>query len=277
MGRLKVAALMSGEPGPLELWTLRHMASVASELRVVQAPPAPPPPSLKSARTLFKRNGLLGTLSRFVGAAVGSRIAARDREVLEELFDFDDLRAWWGSSGIAPVKVRTLNHAESRAALSTMSPDVIVSVSGGVPHPRILSLAKLATLNIHHGRAPSIRGQWSIPWGIVEGRRDWIGATVHVVNGSDETGPILWCGGPQLAPGDTHVDLLFRAHLEATKALSRILSAYASGAAPPPWLSPGAAEGSTYRSSAGLREWLKLLYLDQGRRARVLLERGLDC
>ncbi len=174
------------------------------------------------------------------------------------------------------MKVRTLNHAEAHAALSALSPDLMVRLSGGVLKPLILSLARIAALNIHHGQAPLIRGMWSIPWGIVEGRRDWIGATVHVIDDGIDTGPILWRGSPQLAPGDTNVDLLFRAHLEAAEALARILDAYARGDFPSPWM-PAAGVSSTYRSAAGLREWMRFLYLDQGRRSRVLIERGIEC
>lgn len=268
MRTLRVAALIEGEPGPHELWTLRTMASAGCELRVMRAAPA------RGGRSLER--GPLNALSRVIGGAVASRVAAEEREILEELFDFEDLRAWWTGSGIAPVEVEALNHAQAQAALSAMPPDVIVRVSGGMPASRISSLAKFAALNIHYGRAPLIHGRWSIPWGILEGRREWIGATVHLIDGESETGPILWRGGPQLAPGDTHVDLFFRAHLEAADALVRLLNAYARGDIPRLCV-PSAGEVSTYRSSAGLREWLMLLYLDRGRRARVLLERGLEC
>ncbi|MFI5360992.1 MAG: formyltransferase family protein [Elusimicrobiota bacterium] len=276
MPGLKVAALISGEPGPHELWTLRRMASADCELSVVQATGSAALPPLQRARSLIKRHGALGTVSRFVGGAVGSRMAAEDGALLEELFDFDELRVWWGASGLVPAKVRALNHAEAQATLAALSPDLIVRVTGGILKPQIVSLARIAALNIHHGQAPLIRGMWSIPWGIVEGRRDWIGATIHVIDDGIDTGPILWRGGPQLAPGDTHVDLFFRAHLEAADALARILKSYARGDAPQAW-TPGAGQDSTYRSSAGLGAWIKLLYLDRGRRARVLLERGVEC
>jgi hypothetical protein len=276
MRRLTVAALMSGEPGPLELWTLRTMASVSRELRVVQAVQDPALTPLRLARKLIERHGLMGGLSRSIGEAVAARLDAEDRELLEELFDFDDLRDWRDRSGIIPVRVRALDHAESREALSAISPDVIVQVSGGRLEPGILSLARLAALNIHHGHAPHAPGPWSIPWGIVEGRRDWIAAAVHVDDGVD-SGPVLWRGGPQLAPGDTHVDLLFRAHLEAAKALARILDSYASGDVPPP-CAPAGGEAAPRRAEApGLRVRLRLLRLDRGRRARVLIERGIEC
>ena len=256
--KLKVTALLSGEPAPHDLWTLRQMASVDCELTALEAP------------------RLLVEHPRKLGAAVGMRLAARDQALLKQLFDFEDLSSWWSSSGIGPVKVRALNDDDSHAALTALSPDVIVRVSGGMPDPRIYSIAALAALNIHHGQAPLIRGMWSIPWGIIEGRRDWIGATVHFIDNRTGTGPILWRGGPQLAPGDTNIDLFFRAHLEASDALGRILRVYADGGIPRPWI-PAAGEITTHKPAPGLLGWLRLLCLDRGRRAHLLLERGIEC
>jgi hypothetical protein len=276
MHSLKVAALLSGEPSAQDLWTLRKMCSVPCEIHVIQAQQASMVPKWKRARRLIKEHGLLRTGSRFVGNIIGSRIAKRDRQILNELFDVRDLTEWWKRCGITPVKVPALNHEQSRGALSRIEPDVIVRVSGGILRPHIFSLARFAALNLHHGRAPLIRGMWSIPWAILEGRGDWIGATVHVVDEGIDTGPILWRGGPQLAPGDTTVDLLFRTHLEAVDALVEILRVYARGGTPRAWLPP-AGETSTYRSAAGLWEWVKLLHLGRGRRARALIERGVEC
>jgi hypothetical protein len=269
---LNVAALLGGEPGPLELWTLRAIASAGCALSVVQAARAAEPP-WRRASELLERHGPLGAVSRALGAAVGARVADQERELLDELFDGDDLRAWWSGIDPAPLPVPALNHARARAALAALAPDVIVRVSGGLLEPGVFSQARIAALNIHHGLAPLIRGMWSIPWGIVEGRRDWIGATIHVIDAGIDTGPVLWRGGPQLAPGDTNVDLLFRAHLEAAKALADILRVYASGERPQPL--PAVPAGA-YRSAAGLWDWIRFLRLDRGRMAPVLLERALE-
>ena len=80
-----------------------------------------------------------------------------------------------------------------------------------------------------------------------------------------------------MAPGDTHVDLMFRAHLEAAKALGRILDAYASGRRPEACVFPAGAKAAYHSTAPGLRDWLRLLRLDRGRRARMLIERGIEC
>ncbi len=275
--RLKVAALISGRPRAQELWTLRGISSVPCDLHVVQASQATTVSASKRIRRLIKEYGLLQTASRFLGGRLGEQIAKRDSSVLDELFDLPSLTKWWEQCGIVPVPVRALNHAEAQTALAEIKPDIIVRVSGGILKPHIFSLARLVTINIHHGQAPLIRGMWSIPWGIIEGRGDWIGATVHVIDAGIDTGTILWRGGPQLAPGDTTVDLLFRTHLEAVAALVEILKRYAEGDESLRAWVPPPGEVSVYRSAANLGDWLKLLWLGRGRRAPALISRGIEC
>jgi Formyl transferase len=275
-GCLKVAALVSGHLGAQELWALKNISAVRCRLYVIRATQATAVSKYKRAHRLIKEHGLLRTASRLLGGPIGSRVAAKNRKILDELFDVRALEDWWNHSDIRPCNVPTLNHPDSRCLLEKLAPDIIIRVSGGILRPHIFSLAKIATLNIHHGQAPLIRGMWSIPWGIIEGRPDWIGATVHVIDEGIDTGTVLWRGGPQLSPGDTYVDLLFRTHLEVVSALVQILNIYALGETPRPWTClPN--ETSAYRSAPGLWEWIKFLRLDQGRRAQVLIRKGIKC
>jgi methionyl-tRNA formyltransferase len=233
--------------------------------------------TLKRARNQAKANGLRRSVSRWIGKGLfGSREHERNRQLLDQLFDVRDLRRWWVRSGIRPFKVPHLNHLYSRAALEKIQPDVIVRVSGGLLKRHIFSQARLATLNIHHGQAPLIRGLSNIAWGILENRREWIGTTIHVIDEGVDTGTVLWRGAPQLAPGDTAASLYYRAHLEGVAALVRILEEYARSEAPPLW-ELSRREPSNYRSAFDLAAWLKFLFLGRGRRARVLIERAIEC
>lgn len=274
--RLTVVALISGEPAAADLWTLRKLAAVAGQLVILQACHGSGIPRWKRVRHLLREYGAARTCSRLLGGIVGTLVSRRNQHILDELFDVEELRQWWKSAGIRVIPVSTLNHEESRRALTQVGPDILVRVSGGFLHPHIFSLAKMAALNIHHGQAPAIRGMWSIPWGIVEGKSDWIGATVHLIDKGIDTGTVLWRGCPQLAPGDTTVDLFFRTHLLAADALAVVVEAYSKGERPTS-LVTSANQPSTYRSAPGLWDWLKLLYLGQGSRAPVLLEKALRC
>jgi len=275
--RIKVAALVVGEPGGAELWTLRNIFAGPCELYVVQALRHNEMSRLRRARRRLRTQGLFKTVSHWLGSSfIGRREGKRDSRILDELFDADSLREWWGQSGVQPFKVLGLNHPQCQKALESIAPDIILRVSGGILKSHIFSQAKLATLNIHHGQAPLIRGISSIVWGIIEARRDWIGATIHLIDEGIDTGAILWRGAPQLSAGDTAATLFFRAHLEAVAALRRLLERYARGEKPALWPTP-AAEASTYRSSLGLGAWLKFLLLRRGRHARFLIERAVQC
>jgi hypothetical protein len=228
-------------------------------------------------RRLVREYGLVKVASRLLAnGLVGHRHAREECQELDRLLDGEQLRDWWRGSGIEPVLVPDLNHPEARSRIAALEPDIMVRVSGGILHRGTFSLARLATLNIHHGIAPRIRGMWSIPWGIIEGRDDWIGATVHVIDDGIDTGRVLWRGQPQLTPGDTGTTLFFRAHLQAVEALVRLTRVYAEGATPAPWPAEGS-ELSVYRSALGLGAWLRYLYLRRGKHAPVLLERAFKC
>ena len=275
--RLRVAALIVGEPRGAELWALRSIFAGPCELYVVQAKRYSAVSQLKRARNQVRTQGLVRSVSRWIGKGlIGTREHERTQRILDQLFDVSALREWWVRSGIAPFKVPHLNHLYSRAALEKIQPDIIVRVSGGLLKRHIFSQARLATLNIHHGQAPLIRGLSNIAWGVLENRREWIGTTIHVIDEGVDTGTVLWRGAPQLAPGDTAATLYFRAHLEGVAALVRILEEYARSEAPPVWELPPR-EASNYRSAFSLAAWLKFLFLARGRRARVLTERAIEC
>jgi len=275
--RLRVAALIVGEPRGAELWALRSIFAGPCELHVVQALHYSAVSILKRARSQVKAHGLLKSFSRWMGKGLfGVREHKRTQQILDQLFGVSDLRGWWVRSGIVPTKVPHLNHIYSRAALEKIQPDILVRVSGGLLKRHIFSQAKLATLNIHHGQAPLIRGLSNIAWGILENRREWIGTTIHVIDEGIDTGTVLWRGAPQLAPGDSAASLYFRAHLEGVAALVRILEGYARSEAPPLWELPRR-ETSNYRSAFDLAAWLTFLILGRGRRARVLIERAIEC
>jgi hypothetical protein len=272
---LKVVALLVGEPHAAELWTLKNLAAVAGTLNVVQAESGSGVSARKRLRRLIREHGVIAVASRVLAAKlIGTFHERRELRHLERLFDGQHLREWWRQSGLSPIGVPHLNHDNARSVMAALQPDIIVRVSGGILKRATFGLARVAALNIHHGIAPRIRGMWSIPWGIVEGRRDWIGATVHEIDDGIDTGRVFWRGGPQIAPGDTATTLFFRAHVEAVATLAHVVDTYARGEVPGV-LRIDAREMSVYRSAPGLGAWLRLLWLCEGRRSHAVLEGAL--
>jgi hypothetical protein len=273
--RLQVVALLAGPPGATELWTLHRLAAAGFSLRVVQARfSRKPVGTLDLLRRRTSSLGLFGTISRVLGSLLLRQSESRRSQELNLLFDGDHLQSWWEQAKIHVEQVPYLNHEDTANVLSRWQTDFIVRVSGGILSEAVFSAARVAALNIHHGVASQIRGMWSIPWGIVEGRSDWIGATVHIIDAGIDTGAVLWCGSPQLAPGDSAVDLFFRTHLEAVEALISSIRKLDSGWQPAP---EAAASNAVYRSAPGLPACLKYLALGRGKRARIILERAFRC
>lgn len=274
--RLQLVGLIVGDPGPVELWTLARLAETPHDLHVVQAARSSGVSSRKRLRRLIGEIGLAGVCSRLLAARVfGRREVRRQRALFNELFDVARLTEWWATSGIRPAHVPHLNHPEARREIDRLRPDIVVRISGGILKRETFSLARLATLNIHHGQAPAIRGMWSIPWGIIERQRDWIGATVHLIDDGIDTGGVLWRGGPQIAPGDTGDLLFFRTHVEAVAALVRLVGEFASGVRPAALLEQSGK--SVYKSAPGLGAWARYLMLRRGQVAPITLQEALRC
>ena len=272
MPEVKLVALLVGEPHAIELYTLRRLTAISSQLSVVQAENGSGLAARQRLLSLVRQHGIAAVVSRVLaGRLLGSTSERRMHSQLARLLDEPSLQRWWDESGLKPVIVPHLNHEQTRIEIAALRPDIIVRVSGGVLRRRIFAEARVAALNIHHGMAPRIRGMWSIPWGIVEGRRDWIGATVHEIDDGIDTGRVFWRGAPQVAPGDTATTLFFRAHLEAVEALTQTIRGFASGRQPAT-MAHGESETSTYRSAAGLWAWARFIASGEGRRSRTILE-----
>ena len=75
--------------------------------------------------------------------------------------------------------------------LKKVNPDIIIQNGAGILKSEIFSIAKIHTINLHHGIAPLIRGMSSVYWALWEQQSSWLGGTVHVINKGIDTGKIL--------------------------------------------------------------------------------------
>jgi hypothetical protein len=253
--RLTVAAVMAGEPRGPELWTLRRLCGEARDVQVVRA----------------RGNAASYRLGNLLGPKREDDISGRR---LDELLEAAHIRQWWKASGVTVLEVSQLDGDECQQAVAKVQPDVIVQLSGELLKPNICSLAQLMTVTIRYGQPPTTRARSSISWGILHGRRDWIAATVRSLDSG--CGRVFWRGTPQLAPGDSSTEILFRMHLAAVEALIGILDACARGDVPVARVCE-TVDASVSGVRLGLIPWLQFLFLRRGRKARLLLERGIEC
>lgn len=71
------------------------------------------------------------------------------------------------------------------------NPDIIVSISFTKIVPRlVLSIPRLACLNLHLSALPSYRGVHPLNWALIKDERE-IGATVHIMDEGIDSGPIV--------------------------------------------------------------------------------------
>jgi folate-dependent phosphoribosylglycinamide formyltransferase PurN len=156
-----------------------------------------------------------------------------------------------------PVQyVQTVNGGDAVHMLGALQPDIIIQAGAGILRPRIFTLARLATLNLHHGIAPLIRGMHSIYWALWEGRPEWLGATVHCIDAGIDTGQVLaYAPVTPCIPGEDYPSLYVRATQEGVARLVEVLTRLEAGEQ---WCLPPPAPGNTYRSTVS---GLKLLLL----------------
>jgi Formyl transferase len=91
------------------------------------------------------------------------------------------------------IWVESVNGPDAVAAIASLRPDVIIQAGAGLLKPSVFELASVATINVHNGIAPLIKGNFSVYWSLLERRPDWLGATVHVIDRGIDTGrPIAY-------------------------------------------------------------------------------------
>jgi hypothetical protein len=84
-----------------------------------------------------------------------------------------------------------VNDGKSIQFLNEVKPDIIVQAGAGILKPETFTLAARATINLHHGTAPEIRGIESTFWCMFYGIKDKIGVTCHLVDETLDTGAVV--------------------------------------------------------------------------------------
>lgn len=87
--------------------------------------------------------------------------------------------------------VEAVNDEPSQRIIADFKPDFIIQSGAGILKECIFSLSRIATLNVHHGYAPEIRGMRSTFWCLFYGLTDHLGVTCHVIDKNIDTGPVV--------------------------------------------------------------------------------------
>jgi hypothetical protein len=154
--------------------------------------------------------------------------------------------------------VESVNHPDAAALLRRLAPDVILQNGAGLLAEPIFTAARLGTWNLHHGYLPAIRGGDSLLWALREGRPDWVGCSLHVIDRGIDTGPLLARRRVDYRPGE-HPGAIFARLTCAGVELLRDGLAAARAGDRAPYLAREAGEGrGGYRSMLDGRQLAEL-------------------
>jgi methionyl-tRNA formyltransferase len=116
--------------------------------------------------------------------------------------------------------VEKVNDLRSQQLIADFAPDIIVQAGAGILKKEVFGLARLATLNVHHGFAPEIRGMSSNFWALYHGLTDYLGVTCHVIDATLDTGEILAQYRHPYNPGENFIEMQCRVGREGAKLLT---------------------------------------------------------
>jgi len=100
----------------------------------------------------------------------------------------------------------TVNDEKSLHFLNEVKPDIIIQAGAGIMKASTFTLAGIATINLHHGIMPDIRGIESTFWCLFYGIREKIGVSCHFIDEGLDTGAVI-AQAPLESNAKTFVDL----------------------------------------------------------------------
>jgi methionyl-tRNA formyltransferase len=95
-----------------------------------------------------------------------------------------------GELRIPLTSVPCVNHPETIETLTSLAPDVGLSLGNAYIGSRVFSIPRMGMVNIHHEVLPGFRGAQSVLWQLYHGSST-TGYTIHMVDKGYDTGAIL--------------------------------------------------------------------------------------
>ena len=118
--------------------------------------------------------------------------------------------------------VHSVNDAEARAAIAALRPSVIIVCGTRILSAETLRAFQAPIVNYHAGITPMYRGVHGGYWALAEGRPEWAGATVHLIDEGIDTGPIIDQRTFEVTPHDSFVTYPYLQVAAALPAISSV-------------------------------------------------------
>lgn len=178
-------------------------ANVCAIIRPVHASKPAQKPDWQGClkRPLQRAYGLLDKVYR------SYRKQKNHRKACSLLFDLGEPEL---QANIIDIPECSINRPQNIEKIASFSPDVIVASGAPLPVSALLSIPRLACLNVHGGIAPDYRGKHAQFWPLWLGDYQNIGFTIQCfAKGSDE-GALLARGYPALSAQDTEFSIAIK-------------------------------------------------------------------
>lgn len=209
------------------------------------------------ARTLAAR-AALALIIREEKAYDASFADHPDRDTIRDHFArFEQTeREWFGSAahwdGLPCVQTLprgVMNSAAIADSVRGANPDVVVVFGCGIIRsPLLEALPTDRTWNLHQGLSPYYRGSGTNFWPFVEGRFEYLGATLHLLSAGVDAGAILAQTRPTIERTDTLHSIGCKTIVATAEMLSDALALLAAGT--PPAAIPQWESGRVFRRAA---------------------------
>lgn len=146
------------------------------------------------------------------------------------------LRAWDGTvrriasaHGVRSRIIRDVNAPEYVEHLRGLRLDLLVSVAASQIFRReLLTVPRLAAINIHTGRLPAYRGMLPVFWQMLDGR-DSVGITIHTMTAEVDIGELLFQCEVPYNPADSLDAVIREMKRQGALAMLELLREYAAG------------------------------------------------
>jgi hypothetical protein len=136
------------------------------------------------------------------------------------------------------VNCGEVNSSAFESFLKGLAPGLIAVLGSSVIKPHVISIPKVAMINLHSGLSPYYRGTWSYGWPIVNGEPGYIGATVHHVDHGIDTGRIIHQTRPSLSEEDDLNSIFLKVIAEGTELMVKAIDVISGGGQVPSYSQP---------------------------------------
>ncbi|MFM8340550.1 MAG: formyltransferase [Fluviibacter sp.] len=135
-------------------------------------------------------------------------------------------------AGIPVITPESASEPDVQARIAAIAPDYIFSFYYRQMIPiSVLSLARIAPLNMHGSLLPKYRGRVPINWAVLHGETE-TGATLHVMAEKPDAGDIVAQQAVPIGPDDTAGEVFAKVTMAAAETLKDVLPRLRQGDVP---------------------------------------------